>query len=754
MNRLTTINDTGAVPAVIDKKTRWGKEGQELRIHRVRKEPPETIRPKQEDLEQAQEHYLQDKSAYEEALSQRLAEAEANKTKIGNLSTVHIQHLYFQDEGAAEVSIIGGQPIKAQSVKAIYSAKVKNGSAVDSMFLPMLYFSGDYAVEQDLVSGAECPIVDQDDYYVYLLESDQTSFTVIYSNLEHSYYDTQRLGSIGYQYTIHSRIDHQPVIVYIFRDPTKTAVFGTGSGKEGYLEVSLSAIFYYKDGKRVHFSEDRPALLSIAELRSNLDPHLPDIGRYEYVSEFSGAIIPVTGSTIQRQSNQRYYSAVANNRPKDNLKQLLDTSKHYQTSLIGSIQTRDYVIVRYGVVDSVSSIVPSTLWITLNSDLPLKNVIEKRFLHPEGPKLLPLPQEQTYPLLATPETSLDSNLEATELESGQVVPTLPEPQESQPLVSEDTAQNPVEPVPTPSEEAATHDDMIDGTGEIAAEQGEQPRTASRSNVSYNSKFLSTEEQVWEEAGSTEPLYPDTDEFLVAQLLQQRNEQPINQAEPSLDEGIEVAVGDNISLEEILKKIDHKKLPVEATIEVAELPTTAVVGKRQATLYVAYPNGKRSALTIPVTVFNPMDRLTYAERYPLQVRGPVQVQQREQLQKRAVIDQLMIATLPVDTRLEIVGMPTTDYSGIFTATVKVHYGDGTRAQVSVPIEIIEPEPLDSGPEAESLPNLSDMTVNYSHDLVPETGTTSLDQAFAMLLGGTVLAIRQNNEKTLEFSQHQD
>ena len=64
MNRLTTVNDTGAVPAVIDKKTRWGKEGQELRIHRVRKEPPETIRPKQEDLEQAQEHYLQDKSAY------------------------------------------------------------------------------------------------------------------------------------------------------------------------------------------------------------------------------------------------------------------------------------------------------------------------------------------------------------------------------------------------------------------------------------------------------------------------------------------------------------------------------------------------------------------------------------------------------------------------------------------------------------------------------------------------------------------
>ena len=144
------------------------------------------------------------------------------------------------------------------------------------------------------------PIVDQDDYYVYLLEPDQTSFTVIYSNLEHSYYDTQRLGSIGYHYTIHSRIDHQPVIVYIFRDPTKTAVFGTGSGKEGYLEVSLSAIFYYEDGKRVHFSEEKPALLSIAELRSNLDPHLPDIGRYEYVSEFSGAIIPVTGSTIQR----------------------------------------------------------------------------------------------------------------------------------------------------------------------------------------------------------------------------------------------------------------------------------------------------------------------------------------------------------------------------------------------------------------------------------------------------------------------
>ncbi|MGT2964534.1 GbpC/Spa domain-containing protein [Streptococcus acidominimus] len=344
------------------------------------------------DYQRKVENYQVEKMRYEtakKAYDAEVAEAEKLTQTDGYLSQVSAQYLISRSEPNATVRFEGVTKFIGSSHQFGNALSGIGGSVSE---LPISH-------TPILSRGAGAATAAKaGDGYGLILEKGKP-ITVIYSGLEQTSYDGQKIAQLVYTYELTSTFaSDQSATAFIYTDPTKTIYTGTSGQNKGLVDFTIrqTMSYYLENGKKVQFREDAPALLSFASRNNTFE-----FGEQEYVRLHKGmTFIPISGSSVTGEDG--YVAARgSNNSIKDGSRFNRgdwDSDGHPNeyygagvARVIGDTISFDFGI-RYSQENINRSSQPlhlrsgSRQWFTVNADIKAKGIINAR---PGNPPVMP-----------------------------------------------------------------------------------------------------------------------------------------------------------------------------------------------------------------------------------------------------------------------------------------------------------------------------------------------------------------------------
>ena len=200
-----------------------------------------------------------------------LAELDAHKNDVGYLSKTETQSLIFQSEPDAKHTV-SKEPSAWEDIK-----KVEKG------------------MRPETVTGLNNSTNKQ-----YIISTGE-SISVTYTNLKNSSLDGIKIGKVVYTYTLNYSGYGNSVVLGFCDDPTLTLWYLNGDKD---FNLNMDVKFYDEDGNEL---DPDGCLVSFASLNKG-----GSSGDWEGVSDFSGELIAINGSSIAVQSDGVARSAGSN----------------------------------------------------------------------------------------------------------------------------------------------------------------------------------------------------------------------------------------------------------------------------------------------------------------------------------------------------------------------------------------------------------------------------------------------------------
>ncbi|MCY7165732.1 GbpC/Spa domain-containing protein [Streptococcus gallolyticus] len=246
------------------------------------------------DYAVAIENYNQEVADNQAAYEAAVADYEAKTTEDGYLSEAAGQSLIFES---------GSEPNTIAEVD-------NNATAVDQA-TALAWVEANAVEDKDIIAN---DIISNPNYissgsYYFLQQEIPT--VVTYNNLENTYFNTTKVASVVYTYTLESPESGDQVLVKFFNDPTNTIdVISLNQT----TQIGMDVQFLDENGEAIDVSE---ALLSFASLNSGAvyddESESYVLNSDEYVTNFDGDYIAINGSSVSyNASENRAYAATSN----------------------------------------------------------------------------------------------------------------------------------------------------------------------------------------------------------------------------------------------------------------------------------------------------------------------------------------------------------------------------------------------------------------------------------------------------------
>lgn len=248
--------------------------------------------------QQAQAAYERAMAAYnveKQRHEQAFALARANTNREGYLSKVEVQNLVLRTEPNATIeSITGTEFLDASRLK-----QMPRDSHLSLANTYMAVVVDGYLTQ---TTSQETYIIDSHgDSWVPVVFEEGKPVTITYENIRNSTWGTENISKIEVEYTlIESGNGIGKGILFIAKDPTLGVNYSGFAGREGghFSDIKLRMKLFNSDGMELKPSQEQPALLVVSSLNSQGE------SVYEYVKDYSGEFIPITGSSIQLDRGQ------------------------------------------------------------------------------------------------------------------------------------------------------------------------------------------------------------------------------------------------------------------------------------------------------------------------------------------------------------------------------------------------------------------------------------------------------------------
>lgn len=246
------------------------------------------------DYAVAIENYNQEVADNQAAYEAAVADYEAKITEDGYLSEAAGQSLIFES---------GSEPNTVAEVD-------NNATAVDQA-TALAWVEANAVEDKDIIAN---DIISNPNYissgsYYFLQQEIPT--VVTYNNLENTYFNTTKVASVVYTYTLESPESGDQVLVKFFNDPTNTIdVISLNQT----TQIGMDVQFLDENGEAIDVSG---ALLSFASLNSGAvyddESESYVLNSDEYVTNFDGDYIAINGSSVSyNASENRAYAATSN----------------------------------------------------------------------------------------------------------------------------------------------------------------------------------------------------------------------------------------------------------------------------------------------------------------------------------------------------------------------------------------------------------------------------------------------------------
>ena len=240
------------------------------------------------------ENYNQEVADNQAAYEAAVADYEAKTTEDGYLSEAAGQSLIFES---------GSEPNTVAEVD-------NNATAVDQA-TALAWVEANAVEDKDIIAN---DIISNPNYissgsYYFLQQGIPT--VVTYNNLENTYFNTTKVASVVYTYTLESPESGDQVLVKFFNDPTNTIdVISLNQT----TQIGMDVQFLDENGEAIDVSG---ALLSFASLNSGAvyddESESYVLNSDEYVTNFDGDYIAINGSSVSyNASENRAYAATSN----------------------------------------------------------------------------------------------------------------------------------------------------------------------------------------------------------------------------------------------------------------------------------------------------------------------------------------------------------------------------------------------------------------------------------------------------------
>lgn len=246
------------------------------------------------DYAVAIENYNQEVADNQAAYEAAVVDYEAKTTEDGYLSEAAGQSLIFES---------GSEPNTVAEVD-------NNATAVDQA-TALAWVEANAVEDKDIIAN---DIISNPNYissgsYYFLQQGIPT--VVTYNNLENTYFNTTKVASVVYTYTLESPESGDQVLVKFFNDPTNTIdVISLNQT----TQIGMDVQFLDENGEAIDVSG---ALLSFASLNSGAvyddESESYVLNSDEYVTNFDGDYIAINGSSVSyNASENRAYAATSN----------------------------------------------------------------------------------------------------------------------------------------------------------------------------------------------------------------------------------------------------------------------------------------------------------------------------------------------------------------------------------------------------------------------------------------------------------
>ena len=246
------------------------------------------------DYAVAIENYNQEVADNQAAYEAAVADYEAKTTEDGYLSEAAGQSLIFKS---------GSEPNTVAEVD-------NNATAVDQV-TALAWVETNAVEDKDIIAN---DIISNPNYissgsYYFLQQGIPT--VVTYNNLENTYFNTTKVASVVYTYTLESPESGDQVLVKFFNEPTNTIdVISLNQT----TQIGMDVQFLDENSEAIDVSG---ALLSFASLNSgavyDAESESYVLNSDEYVTNFDGDYIAINGSSVSyNASENRAYAATSN----------------------------------------------------------------------------------------------------------------------------------------------------------------------------------------------------------------------------------------------------------------------------------------------------------------------------------------------------------------------------------------------------------------------------------------------------------
>ena len=246
------------------------------------------------DYASAMENYNQEVTDNQAAYEAAVADYEAKTTEDGYLSEAAGQSLIF--EAGTEPNTVAEVDNNATPVDQATALEWVEANAVEDKDI----------IATDIISNPD--YISSGNYY-FIQQGIPT--VVTYNNLENTYFNTTKVESVAYTYTLESPESGDQVLVKFFNDPTLTIdVISLNQT----TQIDMDVQFFDENGEVIDVSG---ALLSFASLNSGA-MYDDESGTYvlnsdEYVTNFDGDYITINGSSVSYSAEEnKAYAATSN----------------------------------------------------------------------------------------------------------------------------------------------------------------------------------------------------------------------------------------------------------------------------------------------------------------------------------------------------------------------------------------------------------------------------------------------------------
>lgn len=246
------------------------------------------------DYAVAIENYNQEVADNQAAYEAAVADYEAKTTEDGYLSEAAGQSLIF--ESGSEPNTVAEVDNNATAVEQATALAWVEANAVEDKDI----------ITNDIISNPN--YISSGSYY-FLQQGIPT--VVTYNNLENTYFNTTKVASVVYTYTLESPESGDQVLVKFFNDPTNTIdVISLNQT----TQIGMDVQFLDENSEAIDVSG---ALLSFASLNSgavyDAESESYVLNSDEYVTNFDGDYIAINGSSVSyNASENRAYAAISN----------------------------------------------------------------------------------------------------------------------------------------------------------------------------------------------------------------------------------------------------------------------------------------------------------------------------------------------------------------------------------------------------------------------------------------------------------